>query len=155
MTDTKILLLDLLAVIPDGDKSAALFAEDGVLELPFLHAVGIPTRYVGPTAIKAFYNFVGGKLYPDFGFKPEDIKVLIETPNQIFASISFIPRTASTGRLIHHLFAGRLVAEQGKIKLFRTSLNTLAAAQALNPHGAADVPPPGSEIFSVPPGYVS
>ena len=47
MTDTKILLLDLLAVIPDGDKSAALFAEDGVLELPFLHAVGIPNSLRG------------------------------------------------------------------------------------------------------------
>jgi hypothetical protein len=32
------LLLDLLAVIPDGEK-AAFFVEDGVLELPFL-----PTR---------------------------------------------------------------------------------------------------------------
>jgi hypothetical protein len=47
------------------------------------------------------------------------------------------------------------VAEQGKIRLLRESLNTLAAAQALNPHGAADVPPPGGEIFSVPPGSVS
>jgi hypothetical protein len=147
MTDAKTLLLDLLAVIPDGGKSADLFAQDGVLELPFLHGVGIPTRHEGRTAIKDFYNFVGGKLYPDFGFKPEDIKVLIETPNQIFAEY--------TGRLIHHLFAGRLVAEQGKIRLLRESLNTLAAAQALNPHGAADVPPPGGEIFSVPPGYVS
>ena len=44
----------------------------------------------------------------------------------------------------------------GKIKLLRELLNTLAAAQALNPRGAADVPPPtGDEIFSVPPDYVS
>ena len=42
MTDAKTLLLDLLAVVPDGDKSAAFFAEDGVLELPFL-----PTRHQG------------------------------------------------------------------------------------------------------------
>jgi uncharacterized protein len=155
MTDARTLLLDLLAVIPDGGKSADLFAEDGVLELPFLHAVGIPTRHVGRTAIKDFYNFVGAKLYPDFGFKPEDIKVLIETPNQTFAEYMTHARTASTGRFIHHLFAGRLVAEQGKIRLLRESLNTLAAAQALNPQGAADVPPPADEIFSVPPGYVS
>jgi uncharacterized protein len=49
MTDAKTLLLDLLAVIPDGDKSAAFFAEDGVLELPFL-----PTRHQGHAAIKEF-----------------------------------------------------------------------------------------------------
>lgn len=42
VTDAKTLLLELLAVIPDGAKCAELFAEDGVLELPFLHAVGIP-----------------------------------------------------------------------------------------------------------------
>jgi hypothetical protein len=30
MTDAKTLLLELLAVIPDGGKSADLFAEDGV-----------------------------------------------------------------------------------------------------------------------------
>ena len=95
------------------------------------------------------------RLYSDFGFKPQDIKVLIETPDQIFAEYMTHTKAAGTGRLIHHLFAGRLVAEQGEIKLLRESLNTLAAAQALNPHGAADVPPPGGEIFSVPPGYVS
>jgi len=39
--------------------------------------------------------------------------------------------------------------------LLRESLNTVAAAQALNPNGVADLPPPESEIFSVPPGYLS
>jgi len=39
--------------------------------------------------------------------------------------------------------------------LLRESLNTLAAAQALNPSGVADLPPPGSEISFVPPGYLS
>jgi hypothetical protein len=80
MTTAKTLLLDLLAVIPDGERSANFFAEDGVVELPFLHAIGIPTRYQGHVTIREFFNFVGGTLYPDFGFKPEDINVLIETP---------------------------------------------------------------------------
>ena len=64
-------------------------------------------------------------------------------------------RPETTGPPIHHLFAGRLVVENGKIKLLRESLNTAAAAQALNPNGAADLPPPAAEIFSVPPGYAS
>ena len=55
--NAKKLLLDLLAVIPDGEKAAAFFAEDGVMEIPFLHAIGIPTRYQGHAAIKEFFNF--------------------------------------------------------------------------------------------------
>ena len=62
---------------------------------------------------------------------------------------------AGTGRLIHHLFAGRLVAEKGQIKLLRESMNVLAAVQALNPKGAAGLPPPPAEIFSVSPDYIS
>jgi hypothetical protein len=154
MSDAKTLLSELLAVIPDGDKVASLFAEDGVVELPFLHSAGMPTRHEGRTQIRDFYNQVG-KLYSDFGFKPEDIRVLIETPDQVFSEYVTHARAAGTGRRIHHLFAGRLVAEVGQIKLLRESMNVLAAVQALNPKGAAGLPPPPTEIFSVPPGYIS
>ena len=73
MTTAKTLLLDLLAVIPDGERSATFFAADGAVESPLLYAIGIPTRYQGHVAIGEFFNFVGGTLYPDFGLKPEDI----------------------------------------------------------------------------------
>ena len=152
MTDAKTLLFELLAVIPNGDKVALLFAEDGVVELSFLHAVGMPTRYQGRTQIKDFYDQVG-RLYAGFDFKPEDTKVLIVTPDQVFAEYMTHAKAAGTGRLIHHLFAGRLVAEKGQIKLLRESLNVVAAMQALNPKGAAGLPPPPSEIFSVPSDY--
>ena len=36
MTDAKTLLLSVLSAIADGEKVAGLFAEDGVVELPFL-----------------------------------------------------------------------------------------------------------------------
>jgi len=155
MTDAKTLLLDLLAAAPDGKTCAKLFAEDGVLELPFLHSLGIPSRHQGREAIAKFYDFVGGTLYPGFGFKPENITVLIDTGNQVYAEYLTDARAAATGRLIHHLFAGRLVAENGKIKLLRESLNTVAAAQALNTNGVADLASPEAEIFSVPPGSKS
>jgi hypothetical protein len=142
-------------VIPDGDKSAAYFAEDGVMELPFLHGIGVPSRHQGHAAIKEFYNYVGRTLYQDFKIKPEDTKVLIETPDKVFAEYMVHTRAASTGRFVHLLFTGLLVAEEGKIKLLRESLNTVANPQALNPNGAADLPPPEGEIFSVPPDYVS
>jgi hypothetical protein len=154
MRDAKILLSELLAVIPDGDKVAALFADDGVVELPFLHSLGMPARHQGRTAIRDFYNQVGG-LYANFAFKPEDTKILIETPGQVFAEYITHAKVAGTGRSIHHLFAGRLVAEGGQIKLLRESMNVVAAVQALSPKGAAGLPPPATEIFSLPPGYVS
>ena len=43
---------------------------------------------------------------------------------------------------------GRIVADNGKIKLLREALNTVAAAQALLPGGAGDLPAPGQEIAS-------
>jgi hypothetical protein len=125
------------------------------VELPFLQAIGIPTRYQGHAAIREFLDFVGGTLYPDFRFKPDDIKVIIETPAQVFAEYTAHTRAARTGRILHHLFAGRLVAEKGKVTLLRESINTVAAAQALNPNGVADLSPPENEIFSVPPDYLT
>ena len=153
MSDARTLLLELLAVIPDGEKVASLFAEDGVVELPFLHSAGMPTRHQGRAQIRDFYNQVG-KLYSGFGFKQEDITVLIDTPDQVFAEYMTHAGAAGTGRRIHHLFAGRLVAEGGQIKLLRESMNVLAAVQALNPKGAAGLPPPPAEIFSVPADYI-
>jgi len=79
---------------------------------------------------------------------------MTETPGQVFAEYTAHTRAAGTRRIIHHLFAARLVAEKGKITFLRESLSTVAA-QALNPNGVADLPPPGSEISFVPPGYLS
>ena len=153
MSDARTLLLELLAVIPDGEKVASLFAEDGVVELPFLHSLGMPTRHQGRANIRDFYHQVG-KMYSGFVFKPENITILIETPEQVFAEYVTHAGAAGTGRQIHHLFAGRLVAEEGQIKLLRESMNVLAAVQGLNPKGAAGLPPPPGEVFSVPADYI-
>ena len=59
MSDARTLLLELLAVIPNGDRVAALFADDGVVELPFLHSLGMPTCHQGRAQIRDFYNQVG------------------------------------------------------------------------------------------------
>jgi hypothetical protein len=57
-------------------------------------------------------------------------------------------RAAATGRTLHQLFTGYLVAGAGEIKLLRESFNPLAMAQAQLPHGAADIPSPGDEVHS-------
>jgi hypothetical protein len=87
--------------------------------------------------------------YPDFEFKPDGVTVLIDTPGQAFAEYVSHATAAGTGRKVDLLFMGRIVVEDGQIKLLREALNTLAVAQALLPGGAADVPAPGNEVQSV------
>ena len=84
MKDAKTLLLEFLAAVTHGQDAAALFAEDGALELPFLHSVGIRWRHRGRQAISELQDSLAG-LYLDFAFKPEDTHVLIDTPEQVFA----------------------------------------------------------------------
>jgi ketosteroid isomerase-like protein len=154
MKDAKTLLFEFLAAVTHSQDAAALFAEDGALELPFLHSVGIPWRHRGRQAIRELQVSLAG-LYEDFGFPPEDTHVLIDTPEQVFAEYMAHTTAKATGRTVHHLFAARLVAENGQIKLLRESLNPVAAAQALLPGGVKDLPDPEKVIFSVPPDYRS
>jgi uncharacterized protein len=154
MKDAKALLLDFLAAVTHGQDAGALFAEDGAVELPFLYSVGIPWRHEGRQAIRELQAFLG-ELYVGFGFPPEDTTVLIDTPEQVFAEYMAKPTVRATDRTIHHLFAARVVAENGLIKLVRESLNPFTAAQAILPGGVKDLPDPEKEIFSVSPDYRS
>lgn len=113
--------------IQNPAAAAALFAEDGVLELPSL---GPNVRAVGPVAIEAF---IGGLLknVPDFRFK--DVQLFIETADQAFGEYSVEAKVLSTGKLYQQTYAGRLVAKDGKITLLREALDTLAASKAFTP----------------------
>ena len=101
------------------------------------------------------YSAIAACLSGPSAFKPEDTHVLIDTPAQVFAEYMTHTTAKATGRTLHHLFAARLVAENGQIKLVRESLNVVAAAQALLPGGVKDLPDPEKVIFSVPPDYRS
>ena len=68
-----------LAAVTHSENAAALFAEDGAVELPFLHSLGIPWRHGGRQAISELQDSLAG-FYLDFGFPPEDTHVLIYTP---------------------------------------------------------------------------
>ena len=147
MKDSKALMLEYLASIRDPERAASLFADDGVFELPFLRSLGAEPRYTGRREIAGLLHQLL-KLYPDFAFAPDDIHILIETPEQTFAEYVAHARAAATGRMLHHLFIGYLVAEAGEIKLLRETFNPLAMAQAQLPNGAADIEPPGDEVHS-------
>ncbi|MFI7074754.1 nuclear transport factor 2 family protein [Micromonospora sediminicola] len=67
------------ATIGDPDATPALFADDGVIELPYLTSIGRPPRIAGPDEIRAF--IVGLlEMVPDFGF--DHVEVLVETRDQ-------------------------------------------------------------------------
>jgi hypothetical protein len=105
MKDSKALLLEYLASIRDSERAASLFADDGVFELPFLRSLGVGPRYTGRFEITALLHQLL-KLYPNFAFAPDDIDVLIETPEKAFAEYVAHARAAATGRTLHYLFTG-------------------------------------------------
>lgn len=68
---------------------------------------------------------------PDFKF--HNVRFLIDTPDQVFAEYSVEALVPATGRIYRQMYAGRLVAKDGKIQLLRESMDTVAAAKAFAP----------------------
>jgi ketosteroid isomerase-like protein len=147
MKGSTALLLDYLASIRDPERAASLFAEDGAFEMPFLRSLGVEPHYTGRRAIAGLLHKLQ-TLYPDLTFAPDDIHILIDTPGKTFAEYVTHARAAATGRMLHQMFTGYLVAEGGEIKLLRESFNPLAMAQAQLPNGVAEIGRPGEEVHS-------
>ncbi|MBN3852141.1 nuclear transport factor 2 family protein [Paraburkholderia sp. Ac-20340] len=127
MSHAKQLLAAYVESIRDPRAAAFLFADDGVLELPYLKSLGIDGRAQGPKAIEGFIASLLAKV-PDFAFK--NVRYLIETPEQVFAEYEVEALVPSTGKIYRQMYAGRLVARDGKIALLREALDTVAAADA-------------------------
>ena len=147
MNDPQRLLMEYLLAFHDPEKASSLFADDGIFEMPYLVSLGLQPRHQGPDAIRGLISTVL-ELYPDWKFDATDVTVWIDTPTRAFAEYIAHPTAAATGRQVHHLLMGMIEVENGQITRLREALNTLAAAQATLPHGAADVPAPGTEISS-------
>jgi ketosteroid isomerase-like protein len=124
MKNATELLKAYLSEIQDPATAAALFADDGVIELPWVDA-----RAQGPVAIEKFLTGLLAKV-PDFRFK--NIRIWIQTPDQAFGEYDVEALVPSTGKTYRQSYAGRLVAENGKIKLLRESLDTVEAARAFS-----------------------
>ena len=130
--DAKSLLLAYLSAVRDAPRAAALFAEDGAIELPYLYSLRVPARFAGRQEIELFLRGLLG-LYPDFAFGPDETRVLIDTPDRVYAEYVAHGRAAATGRQVHSLFAGYVVAKGGRIVLLREAFNVFAMAQAQLP----------------------
>jgi len=129
----------LLQAYIDGtaQQAAALFADDGALELPYLADLGVPPRYEGPQVIETFLTFLHEKMYP--GFRFVEVKIYIDTPDQAFGEYTIHQKSGISGKLVHQRFFGHCVAAEGKIVLLREALNLLAAADGMFPNGMTDV----------------
>ncbi len=120
MKTAKELLLDYLNNAGDQDIQIELFANDAVFELPYLASIGLPARWEGRDII---YKFLANlpKTFPGFKFK--NIQIHIDTPNQAFGEYEATATIAANGNNYHQHYMGRVVAENGKIKLIREALN--------------------------------
>jgi ketosteroid isomerase-like protein len=118
------LLQAYLDNIGNPATAAALFADDGVVELPWVKA-----HAQGPASIEKLIEGILVKV-PEFRFK--NIKFWIETPDKAFAEYEVEAVVVDTGKIYRQTYAGLLIAQDGKIKLLREALDTAAAARAFS-----------------------
>lgn len=104
--------------------SAALFADDGVLELPWVNF-----HAQGPAEIE---RMVAGLLARMPGFRFKNLTYFIRTPDKVAAEYQVETQVLDTGKIYRQTYCGVLIAENGKIKLLREALNTAAAADAFS-----------------------
>jgi ketosteroid isomerase-like protein len=104
--------------------SASQFADDGVLELPWVKA-----HAEGPAGVEKLLSGVLANV-PDFRFK--NLTYFIQTPDKVAAEYQIEAMVLSTGKIYKQTYVGVLHAQNGKIKLLREALNTVAAAEAFS-----------------------
>jgi uncharacterized protein YciI/ketosteroid isomerase-like protein len=124
------LLQGYLSSIQNPPLAAAHFADDGVLELPW---VGAHVR--GPVEVEKLIRGILTRV-PTFSFR--NVQFWIQTPDQVFAEYQVEAFVPETGKTYHQTYAGVLLAENGKIKLLREALNTAEAARAFSKEPAAE-----------------
>jgi ketosteroid isomerase-like protein len=139
MKTAKQLLEAYLAAISAGEmeKAIALFAKDGGIEFPYFGSVNLPIRYEGPEALRRFFApVVDGA----DNFKFKNIKIFPgEDENHVSGEYEVDAVIKSTGRRYRQLYGGRLIAENGKIKLVREFCDTVEVARAMFPQGVKDL----------------
>jgi ketosteroid isomerase-like protein len=104
--------------------SASQFAEEGVLELPWVKAYAR-----GPAEVEKMLIGLLARV-PDFRFK--NLTYFIQTPDKVAAEYQVEALVPDTGKIYKQTYAGVLVAENGKIKLLHENLNTLVSSEAFS-----------------------
>ncbi|PJJ79269.1 nuclear transport factor 2 family protein [Mucilaginibacter auburnensis] len=120
MKTAKELLLAYLENIGNPDFQIELFADDAVFELPYLASIGLPARWEGREVLYQFLSNLP-KTFPGFQFR--NIRIHIDTPEQAFGEYEATAKIAANGKDYAQHYMGRVVAENGRIKLIREALN--------------------------------
>jgi ketosteroid isomerase-like protein len=110
--------------VATSEVSASQFADDGVLELPWVKAYA-----KGPAEVEKLLVGMLAKV-PDFRFK--NLTYFIQTPDKVAAEYQVEALVLATGKIYRQTYAGVLIAENGKVKLLHEALDTLAASQAFS-----------------------
>jgi ketosteroid isomerase-like protein len=124
MKSASELLVAYLTNVATPEVSASQFAEDGVLELPWVN-----TYARGPAEVEKLLTGLLARV-PEFRFK--NLIYFIQTPDKVAAEYQVEALVPDTGKIYRQTYAGVLVAENGKIKLLHENLNTLAGSQAFS-----------------------
>ena len=122
----------------DPQAAAEMFTEDGAFEMPYFESLGVPGRYQGQDQIRGFFAFVR-ELFPDLQLVNTTVVCESADGKVVVAEYEFTSRSTKTGWLIHQLIFGRLVAENGKIKLLRETINLVEVGRATLENGLADL----------------
>jgi uncharacterized protein len=136
MKTAKELLMGYLETINNADEAINLFADDAAIELPYLASIGVPWRWSGKETLYKFLQNLP-KTFP--GFRFQNIEIHIDMPEQAFGEYDVVCTNAATGKPYHQHYMGRLVAENGKIKLLREALDMAQVAKSSFPNGVADL----------------
>ncbi|MFC3559089.1 nuclear transport factor 2 family protein [Pedobacter jamesrossensis] len=133
----KELLLDYMEHIGNPEIALELFSPEAVIELPFLNSLGMPWQWKGKNAIDVFLKGIPN-LFPEFKFA--NVNIYIDTPNQVFAEYDVIGSVTATKLPYYQTYAGRLVADNGKILLLRESLDMIRVIKSMFPEVASQLP---------------
>lgn len=133
----KELLVGYLENVNNPDTVIELFADDAAIELPYLKTLGMPWQMKGREVILEFLKNLPA-MFP--GFKFENVQILIDTPDQVFGEYDVHCTNGATGLPYNQSYMGRLVAENGKIKLLREALNMAEVTKSFFPEAAAHLP---------------
>ena len=121
----------------DMENAIALFADDGAIEFPYFGSVNLPVRYQGPDALRRFFAPV---MEGAENFKFKNIKIFPgEDENHVSGEYEVDAVIKKTGQRYRQLYGGRLIAEDGKIKLLREFCDTVEVARAMFPNGLRDL----------------
>ncbi|WP_395763146.1 nuclear transport factor 2 family protein [Elizabethkingia anophelis] len=117
------------------EVSASYFANDGVIELPYVSNLGMPDKIRGRDSIA---NLVGGliKMAPDFRVK--NFKILMELHDKVLAEYES-EAVLANGRNYKQLYLTYAIVKDGKIVKQREVMNSVLFVQAFFPNGLADV----------------